>query len=132
MKLEVHSMKTASWNLKKSRATLSRGVSFLARTFSWLTNTIRRLINTLSTLGIVRYEFRDKAVTFLSVTAIDILKGFVSVLSQSLKCTLVKTKQSQAAEVLTRASEPQVTNKPRRSFKPSSPSEAAAYLNSLK
>ena len=120
-----------NWNVKKFRPSLNRGVRFLALAFQWSENTIRRLINSLSDLGFVKYEFKDKAVTFIAVNPIEKLTGFLNVLRETLRSDNLPTHQPLALiEGQITASETLPPAK--RSFKPSSPAEAAAFLNNLK
>lgn len=121
----------ANWNVKKFRPTLNRGVRFLALVFRWAQNTIRRLINSLSDLGFVKYEFKDKAVTFVAVNAIEKLTGFVNVLRETLQSNKLATSHSPAVKDVP-ISAPERSPSPKRSFKPSTPAEAAAFLNNLK
>lgn len=120
-----------NWNVKKFRPSLNRGVRFLALAFQWSQNTIRRLINSLSDLGYVKYEFKDKAVTFVAVNAIEKLTGFLNVLRETLQSDKVST-QTTPAVLQGPVSAPDALPPPKRSFKPSSPAEAAAFLNNLK
>lgn len=120
-----------NWNVKKFRPSLNRGVRFLALAFQWSQNTIRRLINSLSDLGFVKYEYKNKAITFVAVNAIENLTGFLNVLRITLQSDKATTQQTTAATQKP-VSKPETLLPPKRSFKPSSPAEAVAFLNNLK
>lgn len=120
----------ANWNMKKSRPSLRRGVKFLALAFQWSQNTIRRLINTLSDLGFVKYEFSDKAVTFISVKPVEKLTGFLNVLRETLRSDSQITSHAPTLTVESDSVSESI-HPPKRSFRPSSPAEAAAFLNNL-
>jgi transcription initiation factor IIE alpha subunit len=64
-----------SWNKKRNRNNLSRGVAFLSAAMQWSQNTVRRVINTLKDIGAVGYSYATKTVTFTFVSVINAIKN---------------------------------------------------------
>ena len=64
-----------SWNKKRNRDNVSRGVAFLSAAMQWSQNTVRRVINTLKDIGAVGYSYATKTVTFTFVSVINAIKN---------------------------------------------------------
>jgi transcription initiation factor IIE alpha subunit len=110
-----------SWNKKRNRTNVSRGVAFLSAAMQWSQNTVRRVINTLSDLGAIGYSYATKTVTFTFVSVINAIKGT----SKKLRTKLcLPNKES------TQKDEPAKTHKV--SSQQQTPAQAAQFLKDLR
>jgi transcription initiation factor IIE alpha subunit len=110
-----------SWNDKRGKSHLSRGVSYLSALMQWSQNTVRRVINTLKDIGAIAYSYAMKTVTFTFVSLIQSIKKASIKLSTSLTSVQIETPK-----------QPLLT--PPKNVVTSNPSsaDAIAYLNSLR
>lgn len=112
-----------SWNNKRGRDKVSRGVGFLSAMMQWSQNTVRRVINTLQDLGAVGYSYETKTITFRFVSVINTIKSY----SRKMRTSLSSNEVNEFVKV--QENEPaKITNVPEKKKDPT-PEEAVAFLN---
>lgn len=110
-----------SWNDKRGKVDLSRGVSYLSALMQWSQNTVRRVINTLRDIGAIGYSYAIKTITFTFVNLIQSIKRT----SVKLSTTLVNIKHGKPEKTTLIPLTKTVRKDP-------SLDEAIAYLNKLR